>query len=180
MDILPAENSDVTDDDEEVKEVRRPSPLTFEADGDFPSEVRAGLYAGWFLKLTRPTSAIRDTRLNLDPTLRSLFKVYSNAASHCLAVSTDIPKAACELYHDTPLESSATMLYPTRYPYSIPLLVRRGLLQSKNFPQLVSEQGGQRSTSGTSQGPSPRGTDSLHCVTSSSSAVLPQTRISAS
>jgi hypothetical protein len=29
------------------------------------------------------------------------------------------------------------MLYPTRYHYSIPLLVRRGLLQSKNCPQLV-------------------------------------------
>jgi hypothetical protein len=29
------------------------------------------------------------------------------------------------------------MLYPTRYHYSIPQLVRRGLLQSKNCPQLV-------------------------------------------
>jgi hypothetical protein len=29
------------------------------------------------------------------------------------------------------------MLYPARYYYSIPLLMRRGLLQSKNYPQLV-------------------------------------------
>jgi hypothetical protein len=69
MDIVPAENPDVTDDDEEVQEVRRLSPLTFEADGDFASEVRAGLYAEWFLKRTRPTSAIWDARLNLNPTL---------------------------------------------------------------------------------------------------------------
>jgi hypothetical protein len=59
MDILPAKNSDATDGDEEVKEVRRLSPLNFEADGDFSSEVRAGLYTGWCLKRTRPTSAIR-------------------------------------------------------------------------------------------------------------------------
>jgi hypothetical protein len=112
MDIVPAENSDATDDDEEMKEVHRQSPLTFEADGDFASEVQGGLYTGWFLKRTRPMSAIRDACLNLDPTLRSLSKEYSNAASHGLAVSTDIPKEACELSNDTPLESSATMLSP--------------------------------------------------------------------
>jgi hypothetical protein len=63
--------------------------------------------------------------------------VYSNAASDVLAVSTDIPEAACELSNDTPLASSATILYPTKYYYSIQLLVRRGLLQSKICPQLV-------------------------------------------
>jgi hypothetical protein len=70
--------------------------VTFEADGDFASEVRAGLYIGWFLKRTCPTSVIRDPRLNLDPTLRSLSKVYSNGASHGLAVSTDNTTAARE------------------------------------------------------------------------------------
>jgi hypothetical protein len=89
------------------------------------------------LKRTRPTSVIRDPRLNLDPTLRSLSKVYSNAASQGQAVSTDITKAACALSNNTPVESSATMWYLTRYHDSIPLLVRRGLLQSKNCPQLV-------------------------------------------
>jgi hypothetical protein len=103
MDIVPAKNSDATDGDEEVKEVRRLSPLTFEADGDFALEVRAGLYTGWSLKRTRPTSAIRDARLHLNPTLRSLPKVDSSAAPHGLAVSVDIPKAACELSNDTPL-----------------------------------------------------------------------------
>jgi hypothetical protein len=43
MDVEPAEHSDATDDDEEVKEARRLSPLTLEADSDFASEVRAGL-----------------------------------------------------------------------------------------------------------------------------------------
>jgi hypothetical protein len=35
MDIVSAENFDVTDDDEEVKEICLLSPLTFEADNDF-------------------------------------------------------------------------------------------------------------------------------------------------
>jgi hypothetical protein len=69
--------------------------------------------------------------------LRSLSKVYSNAASHGLAVITDNTTAARELSNDTPVESSATMLYPTRYHSIIPQLVRRGLLQSKNCTQLV-------------------------------------------